>query len=274
MESKKCTVSDPARPEAAFLRLQEILHTLRRECPWDKEQSLDSLRYLTIEEVHELSEAIIQLKDFKLKNENSDASAVPSLGGVVEDRGGFSTLNSQFSILNSQLKKELGDLAMHILFYCMIAEEEGLFSTADVYNAICDKLISRHPFIYDKENYHGENWEQLKMREGRKNVLEGVPDSLPSLIKAIRMQEKVAGESGKRKVGNGKWKVESGKQVVDNDDCESLFSTFNFHCSTEEQFGELLFSLIDWGRRHGLNADDALCLANSRFAQQHANDSK
>ena len=167
----------------SFKRLSNILDTLRKECPWDKVQTMKSLRYLTIEEVHELSEAIIQIENLKLKIENSaDAEN-----------------NSQFSILNSQLKKELGDLAMHILFYCKIAEDEGLFTTADVYNTICDKLIARHPFIYDKENYHGENWEQLKMREGRKNVLEGVPDSLPSLIKAIRIQEKVKGESGKVK---------------------------------------------------------------------------
>jgi XTP/dITP diphosphohydrolase len=143
----------------------------------------------------------------------------------------------------SDLKKELGDVAMHILFYCKIAEEQGLFSTADVYNTICDKLIARHPFIYDKENYHGENWEQLKMREGRKNVLEGVPDSLPSLVKAIRMQEKVAGST------------ENTAEPTD---------------MTEEEFGQKLFDLVDWGRRHGINADDALCLANRRFKEEHS----
>jgi len=166
MESNKCSASD------AFQRLSDILDTLRKECPWDRKQTMKSLRYLTIEEVHELSEAVIALNDLK---DSKDPK-----------------------VLND-LKKELGDLAMHILFYCKIAEEEGLFTTADVYNAICDKLIARHPFIYDKENYHGEDWEQLKMREGRKNVLEGVPDSLPSLVKAVRMQEKVEGESGKVK---------------------------------------------------------------------------
>ena len=132
---------------------------------------------------------------------------------------------------------------MHILFYCKIAEEQGLFTTADVYNAISDKLIARHPFIYDKENYHGEDWEQLKMREGRKNVLEGVPDSLPSLIKAIRMQEKVAGHT------------DNTAEATD---------------MTEEEFGQKLFDLVDWGRRHGINADDALSLANRRFREQHS----
>ncbi len=217
----------------AFSRLSKILDTLRRECPWDKVQTMKSLRYLTIEEVHELSEAIVQIENYKLKIENStDAEN-----------------NSQFSTLNSQLKKELGDIAMHILFYCKIAEEQGLFTTADVYNTICDKLIDRHPFIYRKEDYHGESWEQLKMREGRKNVLEGVPASLPALIKAVRMQEKVAGMEGKE------WKVESGELRED---------------MTEEEFGDYLFAVVDWARRHGINADDALCGANQRFAEEHA----
>lgn len=198
--------------QKAFERLSGILDTLRKECPWDKVQTMKSLRYLTIEEVHELSEAIV--------------------AGSTND-----------------LKKELGDLAMHILFYCKLAEEQGLFSTADVYNAICDKLVDRHPFIYSKEDYHGESWEQLKMREGRKNVLEGVPETLPALIKAVRMQEKVAGMKGKN------WKVEGGKLKDD---------------MSEEEFGDYIFALVDWARRHGINADDALCGANRRFAEKHA----
>ena len=138
----------------AFERLSSILDTLRKECPWDREQTLGSLRYLTIEEVHELSEAIVS--------------------GNTND-----------------LKKELGDLAMHIMFYCKIAEEQGLFTTADVYNAISDKLIDRHPFIYHKDDYHGESWEQLKMREkDRHGVLDGVPDSLPSLVRPCVCRKK------------------------------------------------------------------------------------
>ena len=194
----------------AFQRLSDILDTLRKECPWDREQTMKSLRYLTIEEVHELSEAVVA--------QSAD-----------------------------DIRKELGDLAMHILFYCKIAEEKGLFSTEDVYNTICDKLIARHPFIYDKENYHGENWEQLKMREGRKNVLEGVPASLPTLVKTVRMQEKVSG---------------------------STENTQEPSEMTEEEFGQKLFDLIDWGRRHGINADDALSLANRRFAELHSGDPK
>ncbi|MBR4738744.1 MAG: nucleoside triphosphate pyrophosphohydrolase [Bacteroidales bacterium] len=199
MESRTCI---------AFERLSEILDTLRKECPWDRVQTMKSLRYLTIEEVHELSEAIV----------------------VAE---------------GNEIKKELGDLAMHILFYCKIAEEEGLFTTEDVYNTICDKLIERHPFIYRKDDYHGESWEQLKMRgKDRKGVLDGVPDSLPSLIKAVRMQEKVAGMEGRE------WKVPPVEWKED---------------MSEEEFGDYLFALVDWARRHGINADDALCGANHRF---------
>ncbi len=206
MESKTCT---------AFERLSDILDTLRKECPWDKVQTMKSLRYLTIEEVHELSEAIV-------------------------------------SGNTSDLKKELGDVAMHILFYCKIAEEQGLFTTEDVYNTISDKLIDRHPFIYQKDTYHGESWEQLKMREGRKDVLEGVPQSLPALIKAVRMQEKVAGmrEDKKKPVAN----IPLGN-CQPAEDC------------TETEFGDLLFALVDWARCHGINADDALCAANQRFKE-------
>lgn len=211
----------------AFHRLSTILDTLRQKCPWDKKQTMKSLRYLTIEEVHELSEAITALSE----------------GGEG----------------STDLKKELGDIAMHILFYCKLAEEQGLFSTADVYNAISDKLIDRHPFIYHKDEYHGESWEQLKMREGRRDVLEGVPDSLPSLVKAVRMQEKVAGISGAGK-----------EQGAEN---EAWSATLDGDV-TEEQLGETLFDLVDWARRHGINADDALCGANLRFKKAHSTNNK
>ena len=201
--------------QIAFQRLSDILDTLRRECPWDRVQTMKSLRYLTIEEVHELSEAIV--------DDNTD-----------------------------DLRKELGDIAMHILFYCKLAEEQGLFTTADVYNTICDKLVDRHPFIYHKEDYHGESWEQLKMREGRRDVLEGVPDTLPSLVKAVRMQEKVSGMDGDRTPAAEVWRAELDENV------------------DEAALGDVLFDLVDWARRHGINADDALCNANLRFRQQHS----
>ena len=207
MESKTYT---------AFERLSDILDTLRRECPWDRVQTMKSLRYLTIEEVHELSEAI-----------------------VAAD--------------GDEIKKELGDLAMHILFYCKLAEEAGLFTTADVYNTVCDKLVSRHPFIYRKDDYHGESWEQLKQREGdHRGVLDGVPNSLPSLVKAIRMQEKVAGRITGRPDGD-----------IGIADPERLPDDL-----TEAELGDRLFALVDWARRHGINADDALSDANHRFRQQ------
>lgn len=201
--------------EDAFLRLNEILDRLRRECPWDREQTIKSLRYLTIEEVHELSEAIV--------------------AGKPDD-----------------IKKELGDLAMHIMFYAKIAEDNGLFTQADVYNTICEKLIDRHPFIYHRDEYHGESWEQLKMRErDRHGVLDGVPDTLPSLVKAVRMQEKVAGMVG--------------KDGVLGEDIEKIHLAPTM---SEEEFGDYLFALVDWARRHGINADDALCGANHRFRKQ------
>ena len=224
----------------AFERLGQILDRLRKECPWDRKQTMKSLRYLTIEEVHELSEAIVEIESREA--EASDVSRAD---------------------LNAQLKKELGDLAMHILFYCKIAEEEGRFTTADVYNAICDKLVDRHPFVYRKEDYHGESWEQLKMREGRKDVLEGVPDSLPSLVKAVRMQEKVAGMEAK---GDEKRASDGGCGISA---LGTQFIELGSHPS-EAAFGDLLFALVDWGRRHGINADDALCGANLRFKKAHS----
>ena len=200
---------------------------------------MKSLRYLTIEEVHELSEAIVALNDPKDLKDPKDPKDPKDLKDPKDPKD----LKDSKDLKAQDLKKELGDLAMHILFYCKIAEDEGLFTTADVYNAISDKLIARHPFIYDRENYHGENWEQLKMREGRKNVLEGVPDSLPTLIKTVRMQEKVSG---------------------------STENTMEPSEMTEAEFGQQLFDLVDWGRRHGINADDALALANRRFKEQHS----
>lgn len=229
MESKTCTASDQQNPsikdtnanpsdaQKAFNRLSEVLDTLRRECPWDRAQTLQTLRYLTIEEVHELSDAIIE--------KNSDA-----------------------------LRKELGDLAMHILFYCKLAEDKGLFSTADVYNGVCDKLVERHPFIYRKDDYHGESWEQLKMRESdHKGVLDGVPHALPSMVKAVRIQEKVAGRlTGKP---NGEMGIPNIVEVPEG--------------TSAKELGDMIFGLVDWARRNGINADDALCQANNAFCQAY-----
>lgn len=203
----------------AFVRLNETLDVVRKDCPWDRVQTMGSLRYLTIEETYELSEAILKI---------------------------LSTPNERCEKANNEMKKELGDLFMHLLFYCKIAQEEGRFSTADVLNAIHQKLIDRHPFIFHKDDYHGESWEQIKMHEGRKSVLEGVPASLPPLVKAVRLQEKAAG---------------IGFQMPE----ESLELNENM---TEEQFGQLLFGLIHWAHNRGINADSALSKANHHFQEE------
>lgn len=209
----------------AFQRLGDILDILRKQCPWDKVQTMESLRYLTIEETFELSEAILQL------NKDED--------GPLE------------------LKKELGDLFMHLLFYSKIAEEQHLFTTADVLNAICDKLVSRHPFIFQPDTYDGESWEQIKMHEGRKSVLEGVPASLPPLVKAVRLQEKAAG---------------IGVEPVLSDQQESTaLPPLPHEAPTEESFGNMLFNLIHWAHEHGINADTALARANIRFQDKVKN---
>ena len=211
----------------AFGRLSDILDTLRKQCPWDRVQTMDSLRYLTIEETYELSEAILNLSPA----EQSDRP-------TAEQR-------------NSELKKELGDIFMHLLFYSKIAEDEQRFSTADVLNAVCDKLIDRHPFIYKPESYKGESWEQIKMHEGRKSVLEGVPASLPPLVKAVRLQEKAAG---------------IGVEPVLSDQQEATaLPPLPHEAPTEESFGNMLFNLIHWAHEHGINADTALARANLRF---------
>ena len=203
----------------AFQRLGDILDILRKQCPWDKVQTMESLRYLTIEETFELSEAILQL------NKDDDSPL--------------------------ELKKELGDLFMHLLFYSKIAEEQHLFTTADVLNAICDKLVSRQPFIFQPDTYDGESWEQIKMHEGRKSVLEGVPASLPPLVKAVRLQEKAAG---------------IGVEPVLTDQQEATaLPPLPHEAPTEESFGNMLFNLIHWAHEHGINADTALARANLRF---------
>ena len=213
----------------AFQRLSDILDTLRKQCPWDRVQTVESLRYLTIEETFELSEAILNLS-----SENSS---------LDDDKK------------NSELKKELGDLFMHLLFYAKIAEEEHRFTASDVFNAISEKLISRHPFIFQPEKYDGESWEQIKMHEGRKSVLEGVPVSLPPLVKAVRLQEKAAGIGVEPTLSN----EHDGDMIA------------NCKCDTEESFGNLLFNLIHWAHEHGINADTALARANIHFQDKVKN---
>lgn len=221
----------------AFQRLSQILDILRKECPWDRVQTIDSLRYLTIEEVYELSEAILS-KDYK------------------------------------EMSKELGDLFMHLLFYAKIAEDEQLFTTEEALHGICDKLISRHPHISlpdregkmvgGKDNTVPE-WEKVKMKEGRKSVLEGVPASLPTLVKAQRMQEKVAGMGFDYPSAQGALdKVKEEYSELQ----EAIMSEDKAHI--EEEFGDLLFSLVTWGNHLGINSDDALSRTNLKFKKRFA----
>lgn len=238
--------------------LSSVLDTLRRECPWDSVQTIDSLRYLTIEETFELSEAII---------------------GHDYD----------------EMRKELGDLFMHLLFYAKIAEDEGRFTTAEVLDGICKKLISRHPHIAlpDREGHlqaatadQAPQWEQVKMKERRRSVLEGVPSSLPSLVKAVRMQEKAAGmgfdyanaEQAHDKVREEYGELLEALQTVrqaaekarETQNQQDAVTRKQAEKHAEEEFGDLLFALVKWGNMQGINADDALARANAKFQRRFA----
>ena len=211
----------------AFQRLLTIMDQLREQCPWDKKQTMQSLRHLTIEETYELTDAIIE--------EN-----------------------------NEEIKGELGDLLLHIVFYSKIASETEDFDIADVSNAICDKLIHRHPHIYGDVEVKDEeevkaNWEKLKLKEGKKSVLEGVPKSLPALIKAIRIQDKARG------IG---FDWDNKDQVFEkvNEEIQELQHEVNSQSDRiEAEFGDVLFSLINYGRFIGINPEDALEKTNKKF---------
>lgn len=214
---------------AAFKRLLNIMDELRKKCPWDRKQTMESLRYLSIEELYELSDAILE-------------------GNYTE------------------IKKELGDLMLHIVFYAKIASEQGYFNIADVLNSVCDKLIERHPHIYGNVKVQDEeevkrNWESIKLKEGKKSVLDGVPKSLPALVKAHRIQEKAKGVGFEWKHAEDVWlKVEEEMQ-------EFKTSTHN-EKKREEEFGDLLFSLINYARFIGVNPEDALERTNKKFIRR------
>lgn len=216
----------------SFERLLKIMDELREQCPWDKKQTIETLRHLTIEETYELADAIID-KDMK------------------------------------NIKKELGDILLHIVFYARIASETNEFDIADVINALCDKLIHRHPHIYGDvkvadEKEVKENWEKLKMKEGNKSVLEGVPTSLPSLVKAARIQEKA------RAVG---FDWENKNQVWEKVEEELLefkaeVSSNASHDKMEGEFGDVLFSLINYARFLNINPENALEKTNKKFIKR------
>ncbi len=215
----------------AFDRLLNIMDDLREQCPWDQKQTFESLRHLTIEETYELGDAILE-RDL------------------------------------TEIKKELGDLLLHIVFYAKLGSEENVFDIADVANDICEKLIHRHPHIYGSvsvkdENEVKKNWEALKLKEGKNSVLEGVPNGLPALIKAQRMQEKAAGVGfdwdNKKQVWN-KFKEELSEldQALDAQEEDAI----------EDEFGDVLFSLINYARFINVNPETALERTNKKFIKR------
>jgi XTP/dITP diphosphohydrolase len=203
---------------------------LREKCPWDKKQTMQSLRHLTIEETYELTDAIIE--------DNLD-----------------------------EVKQELGDLMLHLVFYAKIASENNTFDITDVLNSICDKLVHRHPHIYGdvkvtNEQEVKENWEKLKLKEGKKSVLEGVPTSLPALVKAVRIQDKAKG------IG---FDWDNKEQVWEkvNEEIEEFQNEINIKSDKiEDEFGDVLFSLINYGRFLNLNPEDALEKTNKKFIKR------
>ena len=213
---------------AAFNRLLDIMDDLREKCPWDQKQTLESLRHLTIEETYELADAILE----------NDLH---------------------------EIKKELGDVLLHIVFYAKIASEKKSFDIADVANAISDKLISRHPHIYGDVIVENEadvkrNWENLKLKEGKTSVLEGVPKSLPAVVKASRIQEKVAGVGFDWKKTEQVWKKVQEELTELNEEIK-VGNTKNI----EKEFGDVLFSMINYARFIGVNPENALEKTNKKF---------
>jgi len=215
----------------AFERLLKIMDDLREKCPWDKKQTIESLRHLTIEETYELTDAI-----------------------TANDLEG--------------LKGEIGDLMLHMVFYAKIASEKNAFDITDVLNAICDKLIHRHPHIYGDVTVKDEeevkaNWEKLKLKEGKNSVLEGVPASLPALVKATRIQDKVKG------IG---FEWENKEQVwakVEEEIAEFKIEVeANNQEKMEQEFGDILFSMINYARWVGVNPEDALAKTNQKFIRR------
>lgn len=223
-------------PSGAFERLLTIMNDLRLNCPWDKKQTLESLRHLTIEEVYELSDSILD-------------------GDMPE------------------IKKELGDIMLHLVFYARIASETNDFTITDVLNAICDKLINRHPHIYGDVDVNDEedvkrNWEQIKLKEGNKSVLAGVPASLPALVKASRIQEKARGVGFDWEKKGQVWaKVEEEMQEFKNEFDAEDESKID-HQKAESEFGDLLFSLINYARFININPEDALEKTNRKFIKR------
>jgi XTP/dITP diphosphohydrolase len=215
----------------AFERLLTIMDDLREKCPWDKKQTFESLRTLTIEETYELADAIA----------NNDLNAIEG---------------------------EIGDLFLHLVFYCKLGDEIKAFTVESVLNAICEKLIFRHPHIYEDEKVENEdqvkaNWEKLKLKEGKKSVLEGVPNSLPALVKATRIQEKVRGVGFDWDDKTQVWEkvqeeLQELKEAEESRNQEEI----------ESEFGDVLFALINYARFIGVNPENALEKTNLKFKRR------
>lgn len=215
----------------AFGRLLDIMDKLREKCPWDKKQTLESLRHLTIEETYELADAIL----------DNDLE---------------------------EIKKELGDVLLHIVFQAKIGSEKKAFDIGDVANAISDKLVNRHPHIYgdvvvkDEEEVK-QNWEKLKLKEGKTSVLEGVPKSLPALVKANRIQDKVAGVGFDWEEPQQVWEKVQEELSELNEEVKNK-NTKNI----ESEFGDVLFSMINYARFIGVNPENALEKTNKKFIKR------
>ena len=213
----------------AFKRLLNIMDDLRSKCPWDMKQTIDSLRYLTLEEVYELSDAIIE-------------------GNMQE------------------IKKELGDIMLHLVFYSKIASETNTFNITDVINGVCDKLIHRHPHIYGNIEVSDEaevkaNWEKIKLKKGKKSVLEGVPKSLPAMVKSTRIQEKARG------VGfDWEHKDQVFEKVLEEfKELDNEINSGDDKAKVEKEFGDVLFSMINYARFIGVDPELALERTNKKF---------
>ncbi|AYN68696.1 nucleoside triphosphate pyrophosphohydrolase [Euzebyella marina] len=215
----------------AFDRLLTIMDELREKCPWDKKQTLQSLRHLTIEETYELGDAILE-----------------------------NDLN--------EVKKELGDVLLHIVFYSKIGSETNDFDIADVCHTICDKLVSRHPHIYGDVTVENEedvkrNWENLKLKEGKKSVLEGVPNGLPALVKANRIQDKVSGVGFDWEKPEQVWeKVQEELSEFQNEVQD------NNKAKMEAEFGDVMFSMVNYARFLDINPENALERTNKKFIRR------
>jgi XTP/dITP diphosphohydrolase len=228
--------TDKKNQLASFGRLLDIMDDLRAQCPWDRKQTIASLRHLTIEETYELSEAIVK-----------------------EDL--------------PEIKKELGDVMLHLVFYAKIASETQNFDIEDVLNAICDKLVHRHPHIYgdvsaDTEEQVKANWETIKLKEGNKSVLGGVPGALPALVKAMRIQEKARGVGFDWDHAHQVWhKVEEELAEFKEHLSADLAETTN-EKAAEDELGDLIFSLVNYARFVKLNPETALERTNQKFIKR------